>query len=118
MFYTDNLLLACSGCSVEPLTDYANNEVFQELDDYFTNSDGRLYLDLGKSKGYTSELEKLTRDDSGITLKTTLKASTTKKIRLKVWRYLLGEYLYLLSPQGLTMRYETYTVAKENDVKK
>ena len=61
-----------------PLTDYANNKIFQELpteEDYFTNSDERLYLDLRKNIVYTNELEKITRGDSVSTLKTTLKNS-------------------------------------------
>ena len=43
-----------------PLTDYANNKIFQELpteEDYFTNSDKRLYLDFRKNNGYANELE-------------------------------------------------------------
>ena len=34
-------------------------------------------------------------------------------MRLKVWVYLQGEYLYLLVVHVLTMRCKTYTIAKQ-----
>ena len=70
-----------------------------------------------KSKGYTGELEKITRQGSGITLKIAFKAFTTKKnLRLKVWGYSQGKYLNLRRLQGLKMTYKTYKNAKENDI--
>ena len=45
-----------------------------------------------RSKGYTDELEKLTRDDSNITLTAKLKAAATKKMRLRVTGYSQAEY--------------------------
>ena len=60
--------------------------IFQELPtekNYFTNSGKSPYLDLRASKVYTSELEKLQRDDSEITLKVNLKAALTKNMRLR-----------------------------------
>ena len=50
-----------------------------------------------RSKGYTDELEKLTRDDSNITLTVELKAAATKKMRLRVAGYSQAEYYYTLS---------------------
>ena len=44
----------CKGYYVALLTDHASNEMFQELpkqDNYFTESDERLHLDLRKSNG-------------------------------------------------------------------
>ena len=38
-----------------------------------------MYLHLRRSKGYTDELENLTKDDSKLTLTVTLKDATTKK---------------------------------------
>ena len=40
-----------------------------------------------RSKGYTNKLEKLTRDDGGVTLTIKLKKAATKKIRLRVIAY-------------------------------
>ena len=62
------------GCSIVPLTDYANNEVFRELPRLeniydLTKSDERLYIDLRRGQGYTGELEKITRNDSNLSLK-------------------------------------------------
>ena len=71
----------CEGCSAAPLTQYKNNEIKQELTKekgYFRyNSDERLYIDMRCSKGYTNKLEKLTRDNGGVTIK--LKQAAAKK---------------------------------------
>ena len=47
-----------------------------------------------RSKGYTDELEKLTRDDGGVTLSIKLKKAATKKMRLRVIAYSQAEYWY------------------------
>ena len=71
----------CEGCIATPLTQYKNNEINQELTKekgYFRyNSDERLYIDMRCSKGYTNKLEKLTRDNGGVTIK--LKQAAAKK---------------------------------------
>ena len=44
----------CNGCSIAPLTDYANSLIYLELPTekyYFTDADGRLYIDLRDSEG-------------------------------------------------------------------
>ena len=73
---------SCNGSSVAPLTDYINNPIYQELideDDYFnTKSDERIYLDLRASSGYTSEAEKLERNDSKINLYLLIKVAASK----------------------------------------
>ena len=73
---------SCNGSSVAPLTDYINNPIYQELideDDYFNiKSDERIYLDLRASSGYTSEAEKLEKNDSKINLHLLLKAAASK----------------------------------------
>ena len=95
---------SCNSCSTTPLTDYINNPAYQELiykHEYDSaRSNERIYLDLRASSGYTEEAEKLERNDSKITLKT----AATKKLRLKIWAHLLGEYLYVLLRQGLTLQ--------------
>ena len=62
----------CNGCSMAPLQQYKNNEIKQELTkekDYFSRKfDERLYIDMRRSKGYTDELEKSTRNDEGVNL--------------------------------------------------
>ena len=73
----------CNGCNMVPLIQYKNNEIKQELtkeNDYFSSkSDERLYIDMRRSKGYTDELEKLTRDIGGVNLSLKLKAAVTKE---------------------------------------
>ena len=73
----------CEGCSAAALTQYKNNKIKQELTkekDYFRdNFDERLYIDMRRSKGYTNELEKLTRNDGGVTLTIKLKQAAAKK---------------------------------------
>ena len=63
---------ACDGCSTAPLTQYKNNETYQEIteEDKFTDNDtdDRIYIDMRRSKGYTDELEKLNRDGSSLAL--------------------------------------------------
>ena len=38
-----------------------------------------------------------------------LKKPPTKNFRLRVWAYSLGEYLYILTYNGLTLKHRTYT---------
>ena len=46
--------------------------------DYFSSKfNERLYIDMRRSKGYTDELEKLTRDEA-VNISITLKAAATK----------------------------------------
>ena len=50
---------ACHGCSTGPLTQYKNNEIYQETtEDKFADNDtdDRIYIDM-RSKGYTDELK-------------------------------------------------------------
>ena len=55
------------------------------------------------SSEYTNEAEKLERNDSKINLSILLKAVATRKPRLRVWTYSVGEYLR----NGLTLRNQT-----------
>ena len=73
------------------------------------------YIDLLASAGCTSEEEKSERNSSKIDLSTQLKNTVTKKLGLRVWAYSLGEYLYVLSRQGLTLNHKTYKIAAECD---
>ena len=74
---------SCEECSAAPLTQYPHNELYQELPTeakYFEEMDERLYIDIRWSKGCADELEKLTRNDSDVTLTVKLKAAATKKM--------------------------------------
>ena len=78
-------------------------------------SDERLYLDLRASAGYTTEMEKIERNDSKTNLTIQLKDAATKKLKLKMWAYSLCEYLHVLSRQGLALRHKTYRIVQEDN---
>ena len=103
------------GSSMVPKRDYLYNEVKQELPTrkkYFTDSDERVYIDIRKSKGYTGEFERVNRDDSGLVVTVDLKAAATKKMRVYVTGYYQGEYMYMLTKEGLVMNHKEYSIAK------
>ena len=72
-------------------------------------------LDLRAGSGYVKEAEKLKRNDSKINLYILLKEPATKKLRLQVYTYTLGEYLYILSKNELTLRHRTYAINQTDD---
>ena len=118
MLYKQIVAWSCDGCSVATLMDYINNTIYQELPeekDYFTTSDERIYLDLRASYRYTNEMEKLEQNDSKLNLKIQLKTSATKKLRLRIWGYSMGEYLYILGKDGLTLQHKTYSITSEDN---
>ena len=49
-----------------------------------------------RRQGYSDELKKLTRDDSGLALTISLKEAAKKKLRLKVVGYSQAEYWHAL----------------------
>ena len=108
------------GCSSAPLTQYKNNEIYQEMteeDEFTTNSkDDRILTDMRRSKGYTDELEKLNRDDSGLAVVITLKEAAAKKLKLQVTGFSQAEYWYLLSNEGYNMSYKNYNILKEDEL--
>ena len=107
MLYKQFVAWNYNGCSIAPLTGYANNLIYQELPtegEYFTNADERVYIDLRDSKEYTGELEKIRRDNSEEVLKVKLNGAF-KKMRLRVWGCLQVKYLYLVTERGITMKY-------------
>ena len=67
-----------------------------------------------RSKGYTDELEKINRDDSGIALTISLKAAAAKKLRYRITGWSQGEYWYLLSNRGYIMSYKNYNISKSD----
>ena len=106
----------CNGCSTALLTEYKNNEIYQEItaeDEYTTNdTDDRIWIDMRRSKGYTDELEKINRDDSGLAVILGFKEATAKKLRLRVTGYSRGEQWYLLSNKGYIMSFKNYNISK------
>ena len=103
------------GSSIVPESDYLYNEVRQELPNrnkYFTDSDERVYIDIRRSKGYTGEFERVNRDDSDLVVTVDLKNAAAKKMRLYVTRYYQGEYMYMLTKDGLVMNHKEYSIAK------
>ena len=59
-----------------------------------------------RSKEYSGELEKLTRDDSDLTITIVLKEAVKKKTRLRVTGYYQGYYqVIILTKDGLYMFY-------------
>ena len=116
--YNQFVAWSCNGCSLAPLTDYINNPIYQGLvdeDNYNeTKSDERVYLDLRASSGYKNEAEKLERNDSKINLEIVLKESAKNTLGLRVWAHSIGEYLYILSRSGLTLRQKTYGILQQD----
>ena len=103
------------GSSIVPEADFLYNEIKQELpkrSEYFTDSDEKVYIDLRRSKGYTGEFERVNRDDSDLVVTVDLKKAAAKKMRLYVTGYYQGEYIYMLSKDGLIMAHKEYSVAK------
>ena len=74
--------------------------MFQELidkDQYdFARSDERVYLDLRASSRYTKETVELERNDLKINLGIMFEALASKKLRVRIWAYSLGEFVRLV----------------------
>ena len=120
IFYTMLIAYNCEGCSSVPLTQYKNNEIYQEMtegDEFTTNNrDDRILIDMRRSKGYTNELEKLNRDDSGLAVVINFKEVAAKKLRLRVTGFSQTEYWYLLSNKGYIMSYKNYNISKAGNL--
>ena len=106
---------SCIGCTSAPLTQYKNNDIYREIieEKYFEDkSDERIDIYMRRSKGYTDELEKINRDDSGIALTIKLKKAAAKKFRFRITGFSQAEYWYLLSTKGYIMSYKNYNISK------
>ena len=114
IIYKNFVAYVTEGCSTAPLTEYRNNDIYQELttfDKYFTSkSDEKIYIVLRRSRGYTGELEKLVRNDSNLALTVNLKQASTYILRLFVTTYSQAEWYYATSSQGQTMLLKQYKV--------
>ena len=49
------------------------------INQYFTNVDKKIFIDLRHRKGYSNKIEKIKRDDSDPLITITLKDAATKK---------------------------------------
>ena len=106
---------SCNGCTSAPLTQYKNNDIYREIieEKYFEDkSDERIDIYMRRSKGYTDEIEKINRDDSGIALTIKLKKAAAKKFRFRITGFSQAEYWYLLSTKGYIMSYKNYNISK------
>ena len=103
------------GSSIVPESDYLYYEVRKQLPNrnmYFTDSDEKVYIDIRRSKGYTGEFERVNRDDSDLVVTVDLENAATHKMRLYVTGYYQGEYMYMLTKDGLVMNHKEYSIAK------
>ena len=86
----------CNGATFAPLTDYKNNPIYKDMTDEYSyhgqTKDDCIYIDMQRSKGNTDDLEKITRNDSGLVIYIKLKATATTKLRLRIVGYSQGEY--------------------------
>ena len=84
---------------------------FQEFllkpDCFGTKHDKKVYINLRDSLGFTNEIEKPSWNDSKLTVTIKLENAVAHKLRLRVWGYTNGEYLYMLADGGLTFKYKT-----------
>ena len=99
LLYKKFLAWHTNGCSTAPVTDFMNSPIAQELkkeNEYFSNdSDERLYIDLRPSHSYTDELEKLTRNDSKMTISIGTKTSLAKKMRWKIYLFITRQFFII-----------------------
>ena len=71
-----------------------------------------------RSKGYTDQLEKINRDNSGLAVIIGFKEVAAKKLRLQMMGYSQGEYWYLLSNNGYIMSFKNYNISKADQALK
>ena len=108
-------------CTVGPLTQYANNEIYKELikyENYYskTKSDEKLYVDIRRGRGFSNELERIVRNDSSLTLTITLQNAAVKRMRLRVVGYYQVEYIYSMRNLGLLLSYKDYEIVAQNEI--
>ena len=116
LMYKMYVAYVCNGATYAPLTEYKNNPVYQDMTDEYSyrsaTKDDRIYIDMRRSKRNYDELEKITRDDSGLVIYIKLKEAAAKKMRLRVVGYSQGEYWYAHTNKGYIMAYKNYNISK------
>lgn len=68
-----------------------------------------LELSLGKQQKQKNLKETI----QNVALDIFLKSAATKKMRLRVWAHSVGEYHYILSRSGLTLRHRMNTINQD-----
>ena len=68
-----------------------------------------------RNKGYSNELEKINRDDSGAALFIRLREAAAKKLRIRITGFSEAEYWYVLSKKGYVMSYKNYNISKSDE---
>ena len=111
----------CSkGSSMTPITKYMNNEIKQDMikekKKFTDGSDEKIFIDMRRSKGYTDELEELSRNDADINLAILLTKTAEKKMRLNVLAYSQAEYWYAITNRGKVFTYKNYSIKKDEDI--
>ena len=82
---------------IVPLTNYANNEVYEglwRLNKIYTDTNERVFLDLRRGQGYTSEREKISWNHSNLLQTVTLSCSKENEIK---GNWLLPWWIYVYS---------------------
>ena len=116
MLYKMFLTYHCKGCSTAPLTQYKNNQIYQDImpEEYRGNSrDDRICIDMRRSQGYTDEV---TRNDSGLAVVVNLKDVAQRKMRLRITGFSQSEYWYAFLNKGYIMTYINYNISKEDEL--
>ena len=111
MLWKQYVVWHCNGYTAPPISNYINNQEFQELlleNDYFRNKLGeKIYIDLRNSMGYTDEIKKPSRNNTRLMVTIEMKFPLAKKIRLRV---------YMLRDGELMLNYKSYTIKALDDV--
>ena len=116
MLYKMFLTYHCKGCSTAPLTQYKNNQIYQDImpEEYRGNSrDDRICIDMRRSQGYTDEV---TRNDSGLAVVVNLKDVAQRKMRLQITGFSQSEYWYAFLNKGYIITYINYNISKEDEL--
>ena len=120
MLYKMFVAYNCNGWSTAPLTQYNNNPIYHDITAEEESRDNKreawLYIDMRGIQGYTDELEKLIRDDSGFAVAVNLKEAVQKKMRLRITGFSQTEYWYVFLNKGYIMTYKNYNISKEDEL--
>ena len=72
-------------------------------------------MTLGPALYMSKRLKNLKEMTQKSTLHILVKAGATKKLRPKVWTHSLQEYLYILTKNGLTLRYRAHAINQTDE---
>ena len=101
--YQAFLAYTCSGSSILGPVEYKDSALILHQpseNKYFTQSGYPVYIDLRKSKGYTSLDERADRSDEQLRLRIRLKNPSTEHLVLKIFGIGLGQYKQRIKVDG------------------